>query len=210
MAVDYQKSSVGETLKLCEAFAFRFPLAMARAVDAIAEFSAMELQIWWRALSLPAGGLLAAMWPHWTGGVDLESVSMEVEQIRSELRADTARRNEFDAAAAARFDHLQDQLTSLRGEISTIRGELKNALAKTQQGEEIEQLRGEINALRQQLREALNEREGAPAAALADLQTELRALRDRMEAEPQAASEPEQGKSGRPTGGEHNRKRPRR
>jgi septal ring factor EnvC (AmiA/AmiB activator) len=200
--VDYQKSTVGETVKLCEALAFRFPIAMARVADAMAEFSAMELQVWWRALSVPAGGLLGAMWPQWMSGADLESVSMEVEQIRAELRSDTARRNESDAAATARFDHLQDQLTALRGQISTLRGELKNALAKTQQGGEIDQLRSELNALREQLHDAVNETQSAPApTALAELQTELRALRDKMESEPPAGPEPEQGK---------NRKRPRR
>jgi uncharacterized phage infection (PIP) family protein YhgE len=212
IVVDYQKSTVGETLKLYEALAFRFPVAMVQALDTMADLSAMELQMWWRTISLPAGGFLGAIWPQRATAAELESVSIEVEQIRAELRSDSARRGETEAAAAARFDHLQDQMRALSNEISTVRAELKSALARKHEGAEIEQLRGELNALRQQVREALNERESAPAAsasALADLQTELRALRDKMESATPAAQEHEQGKGGRPAG-EQNRKRPRR
>jgi hypothetical protein len=204
--VDYQKGTVGETLKLCEALAFRLPVAMVRALDSMAEISALEMQLWWRAMSLPAGALTSVMWPQRATGADFESIGIEVEQIRAELRSDTAKRLESDAAAAARFEHLQDQLASLRKEASTLREEFKTALAKKSGEAEIDLLRTEVNVLRQQVSDAINEKEMAPAA-LADLQTELRALRDRMEPQP---SEPEpEGKGGRHSGGEA-RKRPRR
>jgi len=206
--VDYQKSTVGETFKLCEALTLGLPLAMVRALDTMVELTAVELRMWWRALSLP-GGLMAAMWPH-TGAGEIDSLAMELEQIRAELRSDTARRGEAQAAAAARFDHLQDQVTALRNEAANLRAELTAALETRRQNAEIESLRAELEVLRQQVRDALREREMAPAA-LADLQTELRALRDKMESQPrpETEAEPEQNKGNRPGGGE-GRKRPRR
>jgi DNA repair exonuclease SbcCD ATPase subunit len=204
--VDYQNSTVGETLKVFEALAFGLPLAMVRTLDAMAELTAIEMRMWWRALSLP-GGLVAAMWPH-AGAAEIDSLAMELEQIRAELRSDSARRGESQAAAAARFDHLQDQLTALRNEASALRAELQTALDARPENAEIDLLRTELQVLRQQVRDALNEREIGPAA-LADLQTELRALRDRMESQPRSKAEPEQEPKSARAGGEA-RKRPRR
>ena len=193
--MDYQNSTMEQTGKLCEALAFGFPLALAKAFDIMADFSAGQLELWRRAFHAPAVGLLNVMWPQGASSAEVESLAMEIEQIRAESRSATSERDEFEGAVAARFDHLRD-------EIAALREELKGALAKKDNAG-IEHLQAEVGTLRDELRNALagSKREapapGARAHGLADLQTELRDLRDRMGSEP-ATEESRPARSERP------------
>ena len=211
--MDYQDSTVGEMFKLCEAMAFTFPLAIARAFDTVADFSAAELELWWRGFFAPVSLIAGMMWPQRPSSAEIESLALEVEQIRSQLRSDTAEQREAEAAAGARFDHFHDQLAELRDQIAAWREELK-ALAAAKSGiEEIRRLQTELDSLRQQIRHAVAQRETAPlasAAALAEVQKELRALRDRMDSQPTPAPESGPVKSSRVSNGDPARKRPRR
>jgi DNA repair exonuclease SbcCD ATPase subunit len=202
--VDFQNSAE-EMLKWYEAMAFRLPHVMTQAFDKIVDFSAQQMELWWRSFYAPGSHFLSAMWPQGSGAAEFESLAGEIEEIRAQLRSDSAERSLSEAAVAARFDHL-------RGELAALRDELDAALAKKANGEEIEQLRAELSTLREQLGKALGEREAAraeSAAALSDLQTELRALRDKMESRSTSA-QPTPSAGAPPASAESVRKRPRR
>jgi hypothetical protein len=188
-------------LKWQESMAFCLPLTMMQAYDRVAEFSVRQTELWYRAVYAPATQLFGAMWPSRAAVAEMDSAT-EIDEIRAQLRADAAERSASQAAAAARFDHLRD-------EISTLRDELNVALGQKGEAAEIQQLHADLNALREQVRKALVEREVAlaeSAATLSDLQSELRALRDRMDSRPAPAQEtPAAG-----PGNETSRKRPRR
>jgi hypothetical protein len=177
LELDYQNPTMEQTLKLCEALAFGLPLAMAQAFEMMFDFSAGQFQLWRRAFQAPADRLLNVMWPQGASAAEVESLAMDLEQIRAELRSAASERGEFEGAMAARFDRVRD-------EIAALREELKGALTEKIDRAEIEHLHAEVGTVREELRNALAQREAAaPAAsahAITDLQTELRALRDRM------------------------------
>ena len=204
--MDYPNPTMEQTSKLCEALAFRLPLAMAQTFEMMFDFSAGQLQLWRRAFQAPTDRLLNVMWPQGASAAEVESLAMDIEQIRTELRSAASERSEFEGAVAARFDRLRD-------EIAALRQELKGALTEKVDNAEIEHLHAEVGTLREELRNALAEREAAPAAsahAIADLQTELRALRDRMSSEPSSTEGTRPASSGRPTNEDPSRKRTRR
>ncbi len=201
--MDHQNGTAAQTLKMCEALAFRFPLAMMRAFGTIADISAAEMQLWWRAASLPAGALLAALGRQRPGAAEVDALTMEIEQIRAELRAAAVQRRESEDALSARFDRLRDEIAALRKEFNAV-------LAQKSDRAEIDRLQAELSTLRQELRNALAEREAAHAATLAGLEVELRALRDRMDSPPGAEPESTPAKSGRQPNDESPRRRPRR
>jgi hypothetical protein len=212
VSLDYQNGTVEEMLKWCEALAFRFPAAMTQAFDTLADFSVREMELWWRVFYAPAGQLLGALWPQLASSAELDALAGEIDQVRAQLRVDSADRDTYNAAAAARFDHLRDEFAALReelraaasehnaslaaviaerdrvrAELQTLRDELRAAAARHDFSAEIDRLRTDLDGLHHELTAAMTEKEtssAAGAAALKALQTELRALRDRIDRPP--------------------------
>ncbi len=212
ISLDFQNSTVEEMFKWCEVLAFRFPAAITQAFDTLADFSVREMEQWWRMLYAPAGQFLGALWPQLASTAELDALAAEIEQVRAQLRTDSADRATSNGAATARFDHLRDEVAALReelraaasehnaslaavfaerdrvrAELQTLRDEARAAAASHDAGAEIERLRAELEGLRHEMSTALMEKEtsaAAGAAALKDLQSELRALRDRIDSPP--------------------------
>lgn len=231
--MDFQNSTVEEMFKWCEVLAFRFPAAMTQAFDTLADFSVREMELWWRMLYAPTGQFLGALWPQLASTAELDALAAEIEQVRAQLRTDSADRATSNGAATARFDHLRDEVAALReelraaasehnaslaavfaerdrvrAELQTLRDELRAAAASHDASAEIERLRAELDSLRHELTTALTDKEtsaAAGAAALKDLQSELRALRDRIDSPP--ASPPPASRAAMPDSA---RKRPKR
>lgn len=233
ISLDFQNSTVEEMFKWCEVLAFRFPAAMTQALDTLADFSVREMELWWRMFYAPAGQFFGALWPQLASSAELDALAAEIDQVRVQLRADSADRATSNGAATARFDHLRDEVVALReelraaasehnaslaavfaerdrvrAELQTLRDELRSAAASHDPSAQIKRLRAELDSLRHELSSALTEKEtsaAAGAAALKDLQLELRALRDRIDSPP-----PSPPAGSRPAIADPARKRPKR
>jgi hypothetical protein len=212
ISLDFQNTTVEEMFKWCEVLAFRFPAAMTQAFDTLADFSVREMELWWRMFYAPAGQFLGALWPQLASTAELDTLAAEIEQVRAQLRTDSADRATSNGAATARFDHLRDEVAALReelravasehnaslaavfaerdrvrAELQTLRDDLRATAASHDAGAEIERLRAELESLRHELTIVLTERETSAAtgaATLKDFQAELRALRDRIDPPP--------------------------
>jgi hypothetical protein len=215
-SLDYRNSTVEEILKWYEAVAFRFPAAMTQAFDSFADFSVREMEQWWRMLYAPTGQFMSAIWPQLAGAAEVETLAAELDQLRAQLRADTAERDTSNAAAAARFDHLRDEISGLREALSAAAAAHEAAVGAL--GAQRDRLRAELETLREELRGALADKEASAAtgaAALKSLQAELRALRDRIDSALDAKSAAGAGASATPAtsraaNDEPSRRRPRR
>ena len=197
--MDYQNRSVEDMFAWYEALAFRFPVAMNGTFDTLASFSMRETETWLRMFCESSGQFLRGLWPQSVTAGDIEALAAEIEQVRVQLRNEAAEHKASVSAAAARFDHLRDELAAQGDRASaglrSVRDELARATAaapKANEGlaPEVERLRAEIHSLREEMHRALKEKEAAAAsaaAALKDLRSELRAVRDRIDSPPAKA-----------------------
>jgi hypothetical protein len=194
--LDYQNRSVEEIFAWCEAMAFGLPAAMTGTFDTVASFTIRETEAWLRLIYDSGGQLIRGSWPQFVMAGDIETLAAEIEQIRVQLRSEASEHKASFSAAAARFDHLRDEIAAERDrtdtEFQTMRDEVTRAAAvgtdaNERVGMEVERLRGEMRSLREEIYRVLKERDAATAAAataLKELRSELRALRDRIDTPP--------------------------
>jgi len=194
--LDYQNRSVEDVLAWYEALAFKLPAAMTGTFDTLVSFSMREMETWLRMFCESSGQLLRGLWPQFVTAGDIEALAAEIEQVRVQLRNEAAEHNASVSAAAARFDHLRDELAAQRDRakagLRSVRDELARATAAAPSADErlaaeVERLRAEIEGVREETHRALKEKETAAAtaaAALKDLRLELRAVRDRIDSPP--------------------------
>ena len=203
--MDYEKNSAAEFSKWCEAVALKLPFVAIDAFGMLADFSLRQTQLWWRAIS-DSTAFSGTIWPQWASAAEADYLAAEIKTIQTEMHLDFKKRQESEGAVAARLDHLHDEVGALRQDLNT-------ALMNREYAVHIERLNTELATLRGQMRDALTKKQDTStvsATALAELQTELQTLRERMVSPPVPAQVSGPAKTERPTDEERSRKRPRR
>ena len=110
--------------------AFKLPAAMNGTFDTLVSFSMRETETWLRMFCESSGQLLRGLWPQFVTAGEIESLAAEIEQVRVQLRNQAAEHNASVSAAAARFDHLRDELAAQRDRANAGLRSVRDELAR--------------------------------------------------------------------------------